>query len=264
MGWLPGMRPISLVAAAMLVSTTAAATVSISIGSTSGAPGDTVPFQVTLASGGASVGGVQNLILFDPATPIASCAIFPPLAGLSGWSLRPQGCTPLVNCTQANFVILLFGTAIPDGLLYQCTVKIRADAPGGVFPLRCSGAGAGEPGGQVLAVQCVDGQVNVLRPTPTPTRTPTPTGTPTRAASLSPTPTVMLAATPTPVANQCSGDCDGDRQVTVDEILTMVNIALGNGSNAECKPGDANRDGKVTVDEIVIAVRAALNGCVAG
>jgi hypothetical protein len=56
------------------------------------------------------------------------------------------------------------------------------------------------------------------------------------------------------------GDCNGNGQVTVDEILTMVNIALGNTVTA-CDAGDANHDGQITVDEILTAVNNALNGC---
>jgi hypothetical protein len=59
----------------------------------------------------------------------------------------------------------------------------------------------------------------------------------------------------------CVGDCNGDHQVTVDEILTMVNIALGNASVTMCEAGDANHDNQITVDEILTAVNNALNGC---
>jgi hypothetical protein len=58
----------------------------------------------------------------------------------------------------------------------------------------------------------------------------------------------------------CVGDCSGDGEVTVDELITMVNIALG-GAVTNCPPGDANADGEITVDEIVAAVNKALNGC---
>jgi hypothetical protein len=198
-----GVRAIMAVAAATFVSATAAATVSINIGSTRGAPGATATFQVALDSGGAQVGGVQNTILFDPATPIASCVIHPALAGLSNWSLQPQGCTPLVNCTQANFVILLFGAPIPDGLLYQCDVKIAVDAADGILPLRCSGARAGDPGGQVLPVQCVEGQVEVVRPTPTATATST------ASPTTPPTPTPTTPPTPTASPNPPTGTPEG-------------------------------------------------------
>jgi hypothetical protein len=50
--------------------------------------------------------------------------------------------------------------------------------------------------------------------------------------------------------------------VTVDEILTMVNIALGNTPVAACDAGDANQDDQITVDEILTAVNNALNAWV--
>ena len=62
-------------------------------------------------------------------------------------------------------------------------------------------------------------------------------------------------------AAPCTGDCKGNGQVTVDEILTMVNIALGNAAATTCQAGDANDDNEITVDEILAAVNNALNGC---
>ena len=59
----------------------------------------------------------------------------------------------------------------------------------------------------------------------------------------------------------CVGDCNSSDAVTVDELLTMVNIALGNTPVMACEAGDANRDGQTTVDEILAAVNNALNGC---
>ena len=59
----------------------------------------------------------------------------------------------------------------------------------------------------------------------------------------------------------CAGDCNDDGTVTVDDILTMVNIALGSTPVGDCLAGDANYDGHVTVDEILTAVNNALNGC---
>jgi hypothetical protein len=59
----------------------------------------------------------------------------------------------------------------------------------------------------------------------------------------------------------CAGDCNSNDQVTVDEILTMVNIALENANVETCEAGDTNADGRITVDEILAAVDNALNGC---
>ena len=62
----------------------------------------------------------------------------------------------------------------------------------------------------------------------------------------------------------CTGDCKGDGAVSVDELLTMVNIALGTADVSTCLAGSANGDGEITVNEIVAGVNNALNGCGAG
>lgn len=67
--------------------------------------------------------------------------------------------------------------------------------------------------------------------------------------------------TPTQTPKPCVGDCDGDGQVTVNERIEMVNIALGSAAVSTCTAGDANGDGEITVNEIVAGVKNALNGC---
>lgn len=61
----------------------------------------------------------------------------------------------------------------------------------------------------------------------------------------------------------CAGDCGYDGEVTVDELVGAVNIALGTGSLGLCLPADRGADGDVTIDELLTAVNSALNGCVA-
>jgi cysteine-rich repeat protein len=61
---------------------------------------------------------------------------------------------------------------------------------------------------------------------------------------------------PTP----CTGDCNGNDEVTVDELITMVNMALGSTAVA-CDSGDVNGNGEIMVDEIITAVNRALVGC---
>lgn len=63
------------------------------------------------------------------------------------------------------------------------------------------------------------------------------------------------------LAQGCVGDCNDDGFVTVDEIVTMVNIALGTTPITACPAADPNGDETVTVDEILQAINAALNGC---
>ena len=85
---------------------------------------------------------------------------------------------------------------------------------------------------------------------PPPTTTATPTATP--LPSNSPTPT------PTPVA--CTGDCDGSGDVTVNEIITLVNIALGTAQASACASGVPSGV-EVNVALVIQAVNNALNGC---
>lgn len=59
----------------------------------------------------------------------------------------------------------------------------------------------------------------------------------------------------------CAGDCNGDGAISVDELLTAVNIALGSAPVSQCQSIDANGDGQVTVDEIIQAATRALDGC---
>lgn len=71
---------------------------------------------------------------------------------------------------------------------------------------------------------------------------------------------VLLATTPYTAHAACVGDCNHDGEVTVDELIDMVNVALGS-AQASCSAGDANADGEITIDEILTAVNATLNGC---
>ena len=59
----------------------------------------------------------------------------------------------------------------------------------------------------------------------------------------------------------CAGDCDSSGAVTVNEVITLVNVALGTGPLAHCEVGDGNGDRQITIDELIIAVMNALAGC---
>lgn len=69
---------------------------------------------------------------------------------------------------------------------------------------------------------------------------------------------VAILAAPAARAT-CAGDCGGDGLVTVNELITGVNLALGGAG--QCPNLDGNSDGKVVVNELVAAVANALNGC---
>lgn len=71
---------------------------------------------------------------------------------------------------------------------------------------------------------------------------------------------VVSAVWAGPVA-ACTGDCNTDGTVTVDEVVQGVNIALGMAIVGRCVAFDVDASTTVTVDEVVLAVNSALNGC---
>lgn len=112
---------------------------------------------------------------------------------------------------------------------------------------------------------------NTPTPPSDPTRTPPGTGgtvtpplpaTATATALPDGTMTPTRTATATPPGAQCAGDCDGGREVTVEEIVTMVNIVLGYAGASACPNGIPNGD-EVDIALIVRAVTKALAGCAA-
>lgn len=62
-------------------------------------------------------------------------------------------------------------------------------------------------------------------------------------------------------SRDCPADCNGDRQVSIDELTLSVGIALGAAPIDACRAADGNGDGRVAIDELIGAVAAALSGC---
>jgi uncharacterized delta-60 repeat protein len=65
----------------------------------------------------------------------------------------------------------------------------------------------------------------------------------------------LLGATPS-----CPGDCDGSGDVTVNEIIAVVNIALGNAQPSVC-PNGIPAGTEIDISLIIQAVNNALTGC---
>ncbi len=59
----------------------------------------------------------------------------------------------------------------------------------------------------------------------------------------------------------CVGDCGGDGQVTIDEIIMGATIALGTAPMGNCSAFDRSGDGRLTIDELIAGVNNALQGC---
>jgi parallel beta-helix repeat protein len=60
------------------------------------------------------------------------------------------------------------------------------------------------------------------------------------------------------VETRLAGDCNGDLHVAINELVSVVGVALETRPLHECDAADVNGDGAVTVDEIVQSVDAAL------
>ena len=72
----------------------------------------------------------------------------------------------------------------------------------------------------------------------------------------------ILGGTARPISAQvCDGDCNSDRHVMVDELVSGVSIALGKTAVSACASFDRDDDNTVTVDELIAAVRFALDDC---
>lgn len=103
---------------------------------------------------------------------------------------------------------------------------------------------------------------------PLPTRTPSsgsPTPTPTRTQAgglLTATPTTpaQRTASPTPILD-CIADCDADQEATLQELLDVIAMVLGDLDSGPCFGADLDQDGTLSVDELVAAVHTISTVC---
>ena len=124
--------------------------------------------------------------------------------------------------------------------------------------------------------KCANVQACFRSPTPTHTATPTFTITPTAPPTATPTITPSATLTGTPVATAtttatrtptqtptptCVGDCNNNGVVTIDELITGVDIALGSTGIDMCRAFDVDHTGEVKINGLVLGVDNALHGC---
>jgi hypothetical protein len=216
------------------VPTATRAAVSIVVGNGTGAPSTQASFSVVLEAPTAQVAGAAVGVGFGPDTPVEAaadgrpeCSVNPAIdKGATAFAFAPAGCTPGLSCTGVSAVVIAADntTPIPSGsTLFTCTAAITGGTKPGVYPLSCFAPQAADPSANALPVTCTNGIITV------------------KAA--------------------CPGDCNGDHQVTVAEILAGVNIALGGDPVSSCPAFDADGNGKVTINELLAGVLAALDGC---
>ena len=216
------------------------------LGTVTGIPGERVTFDATLTTDGALVGGFQNDIEFDAVrTPIdvlqgggPACAINPAINKEPLFVFRPPDCAGIACNVVRAAGIPCFPPCqinpIPDAtVLYRCSATIAADAPIGEYPLVVSRVRLSNPQATPVGNVGTSGAIVVVAPTPVPTATPI----------------------------RCVGDCNNGGEVTVNDTIVMVNIALETRPVTACPAGDPNENGVITVNEIIQAVNNALAGC---
>ena len=187
--------------------------------------------QASLHSSGLAVSATANDIIYR--TDVFElnpndCAINPSL-GKKLVASTSAHLTDPPTATVRIFVQSNKGTeAIPDGALYDCLVHIATSALPGTYRFTSNSLQAfGSNGAPYPHVQG-------------------------RSADV----TVSLVQT-------CASDCNMDGEVTIDEIITAINLALGAADVAPCFAADINRDGEITIDELVAGTNSALLGCAA-
>ncbi len=205
---------------------------------------------------------------------------------------------PVVPLGFRRFRFVIFTTtsnfsSIETGPIARCRLRVREAPPGPSSPLKLERVLPLNNVGAILDVLTVSDVLTVDSGAPsqtpthtatatpsetntsTPTNTATATATPTNTAIPTPTPTVTPTATststrshtatPSPTRTNtripCNGDCDGDGQVTVAELIRIVRIGLDLQPVSDCPAADRNDDGAVAIAELIAAVNRALNGC---
>lgn len=59
----------------------------------------------------------------------------------------------------------------------------------------------------------------------------------------------------------CTGDCDGSGTVSIDDLISGVDVALGKAPGGDCAAADSDGDGQVTIDELIASVNSVRGGC---
>ena len=70
-----------------------------------------------------------------------------------------------------------------------------------------------------------------------------------------------MAGFETSAPKTCTGDCNGGKVVSADQLLTIVTIALGEAPVSACNAGNINHDNQITIDEILTSVNDAATAC---
>ncbi len=214
-------------------------------------PVGTGDVAITVPSSHRMVSGATSFFGVDPHTPLGSAAkTSADTGGAAAVEVLSKSGGIVLDAVATTFDEALAVAGAGQTQLYVATVSAGSGAAEGI-----AGGGSTAPGAPTVIMSwslsspswaIIAVPVNPGPPAPTPTAGP-------------PMPTPSPSATPG--ASTCIGDCDGSGAVTVDELVLMVNIALGEAPADDCTAGDADDSGDITINEIVAAVGNALTAC---
>lgn len=270
------------------------------LGTMSGLPGQTVDVPIGVVGGNDEIVMAQIDLLYDSTTlaitnPASACRLDARLGSQVVRTSVPD--SPAAPEGQRRLRIFVGDLVLPtdafgDGPLVSCAFEIRSDAPGGVSSVVGDHLNVSDVRGNAFGTATTAGGVEIVLPTPEPTAIavieptapaptvvePEPTAVPTEVPTLAPPPPPAPTEPRAECAVgadcgsdrrracvdakcRCAGDCDGDGQTVVSELVKAVGVVIGETPLTACAAADANGNGVVTVDELLVSLGNLTRGC---
>ena len=227
-------------AAAATVAGVVAGTAHLTIIGGTGVPGGTVGVQIVLSDDVDEAAISADLDIFYPAELIEffprvaeNCTVDPRIAETHevGGTIPQPGLLRFALFSSTTL------EAVGNGPLATCDFHILPGATTGTSAALIVQFAQLRGADGFIPAEGVPGSITITDVTPEPT------------------------PTETPVPPPCVGDCDGNRVVTVAELIRGVNISLGRQELSVCAAFDANGDESVSIAELITAVNRTLQGC---
>jgi hypothetical protein len=264
--------------------------VTFNVGSASGAPGDTVNVAIDVHGGMGEIVMAQVDLLYDPTTltiadATSACRLDARLGQQIVRTSTPD--TPAAPAGRARLRIFVGDLTLPadvfgEGTLVSCAFQIAGNAAGGSTEVLGDHLNVSDANANSFGTEALAGAVEIVVPTPVPEA---PTEAPTAVPTEVPPPPATATPEPPPptedtgecivaadcgadrrqacVESQCvcAGDCDGNGDTLVSELVAAVNVVLGQSPLGACAAADVSGDGVVSVDELLVGLGNVTRGC---